>query len=399
MSTCAWGDEQHFVFGRPIRRPAAFAALSPSELASVEALLSGQSRAQIAESRQTTLRTVANQLSAAYRKLKVSGSTELRALVQNVRPTEDDPQAIQSAMRACEEAVVESIYGNIELPSEQWLSAIRIAAEKAFRGHFGPAQVFELQVDPDGSHHLYGLAASEPYRTSFLAMHRVSPKSLVRALYSAGPVVALETILEGRAPQPLIDWLQYTNTLSVIGVVGMDETGYTVGISWVREPRKRLTRPLHASLRRIAAHVRSAAQIRKGTKSQYAAISQAKMENWERAENDEVKPPPPGSWESWLDGAWSLVDAYDSDGQRLYVARRNDPSERAQRALTASERAVVEIAARGEAHKAIAIELDMKLSTASGTLKRALQKLGAADRQRLIDVYSAIVPDPAEIRA
>ncbi|PRQ05904.1 Bacterial regulatory protein, luxR family [Enhygromyxa salina] len=55
--------------------------LSESERAVVHALLAGRSNAEIAELRRTSVKTVANQLHAVYRKLGVGSRDELAALV------------------------------------------------------------------------------------------------------------------------------------------------------------------------------------------------------------------------------------------------------------------------------------------------------------------------------
>lgn len=83
ITTFQWGGADYVLFSRPIRRPSRFAGLTPSELALVEALLAGQPRAAIAEERGVKMRTVTNQLNAAYRKLGISGATELRAMVHH----------------------------------------------------------------------------------------------------------------------------------------------------------------------------------------------------------------------------------------------------------------------------------------------------------------------------
>lgn len=59
--------------------------LSPSEFGVIELLLKGQSYAQIARSRSATGRTIANQVAASFRKLRVSGRSQLvRRLVQGL---------------------------------------------------------------------------------------------------------------------------------------------------------------------------------------------------------------------------------------------------------------------------------------------------------------------------
>jgi DNA-binding NarL/FixJ family response regulator len=60
---------------RPDRR--LVTALPPAELAVVRALIEGQCYAEIAEHRGTSTRTIANQITAVFRRMRVSGRSEL----------------------------------------------------------------------------------------------------------------------------------------------------------------------------------------------------------------------------------------------------------------------------------------------------------------------------------
>ena len=55
--------------------------LAPAEHAVIRLLLEGQSYAEIAEARETSIRTVANQVASGFRRLGVSGRAELLCLV------------------------------------------------------------------------------------------------------------------------------------------------------------------------------------------------------------------------------------------------------------------------------------------------------------------------------
>lgn len=75
--------EELLVLSYPLRRPAAFASLSPAELAAVEAVLLGHSQREIAARRRVAPRTIANQLASAYRKLGVRSAAELALLLRD----------------------------------------------------------------------------------------------------------------------------------------------------------------------------------------------------------------------------------------------------------------------------------------------------------------------------
>jgi DNA-binding CsgD family transcriptional regulator len=89
-------------------------------------------------------------------------------------------------------------------------------------------------------------------------------------------------------------------------------------------------------------------------------------------------------WHGLVAGRWSLVDHFDSDGRRYILARKNDPRLSAPAALSPRERQVVFYASVGWALKEIAYALGLSISTISGHLARALQKLGIGSRSELL---------------
>ena len=98
-------------------------------------------------------------------------------------------------------------------------------------------------------------------------------------------------------------------------------------------------------------------------------------------------------WKGLVDGRWSLVDWFDTDGQRYMVARRNAPSVRDPRGLTPRERQVVAYTVLGESSKLIAYRLGLSESTISSTLNEALRKLGLSSRTQLVQML-ALDQDP-----
>jgi len=85
-------------------------------------------------------------------------------------------------------------------------------------------------------------------------------------------------------------------------------------------------------------------------------------------------------WQALVAGQYSLIESFDRGGQRsiLAVRVRSDV-----RALTARERAIARAAAAGGSNKVIAAELGLSTSTVSIELRRALRKLGCANRTEL----------------
>jgi DNA-binding NarL/FixJ family response regulator len=90
------------------------------------------------------------------------------------------------------------------------------------------------------------------------------------------------------------------------------------------------------------------------------------------------------SWTALVQGRWTIIDAVESDGRRILLARRNPPERQGLLDLTPSERDVVWLAALGHSFKYIAYELGHPPSTVAGRLRRAMQKLRVRSRRELL---------------
>jgi len=95
-------------------------------------------------------------------------------------------------------------------------------------------------------------------------------------------------------------------------------------------------------------------------------------------------------WCALVSGCWSLVERYESDGRRVFVAWRNDPRVAIDRRLTPREAQVVCYASLGHANKLIAYELGIELSTVATHLAAAQVKLGATSRLALIELVRTL---------
>jgi len=92
------------------------------------------------------------------------------------------------------------------------------------------------------------------------------------------------------------------------------------------------------------------------------------------------------AWRGLVAGRWSLVDRFDTNGRRVFLARRNDPREAKHVALTQLEVNVARLASVGHSNKLLAYELGVGESTISTALSRAMSKLGVATRSELVDL-------------
>lgn len=89
-------------------------------------------------------------------------------------------------------------------------------------------------------------------------------------------------------------------------------------------------------------------------------------------------------WQGLVDGTWSLVERFESDGRRYLVARRNEPGVLDPRGLSLREKQVVSFAVLGHPSKLIAYELGLTKSTVTTHLQSAMQKLGVASQVELV---------------
>jgi DNA-binding CsgD family transcriptional regulator len=82
------------------------------------------------------------------------------------------------------------------------------------------------------------------------------------------------------------------------------------------------------------------------------------------------------AWTALVAGRWTLLERFERDGQRFFVAYENRAFASDPRGLTANERAVAARIAEGHSSKEIAYELGLSEPTVSMRLKTALRKLG-----------------------
>jgi DNA-binding CsgD family transcriptional regulator len=93
-------------------------------------------------------------------------------------------------------------------------------------------------------------------------------------------------------------------------------------------------------------------------------------------------------WRPLVEGRWTLVDRFESDGRRFLIARRNTFEVSARWPLTDRERQVAVLAAQGHSNKLIAYELGIGRSTVSTHLLRATAKLGVRSRVELVQALA-----------
>lgn len=99
-------------------------------------------------------------------------------------------------------------------------------------------------------------------------------------------------------------------------------------------------------------------------------------------------------WQGLQARRWTLVDQFERDGRRYYVARPNQPEgapSDALASLTERERQAVALLAMGRSNKAIAYELGIAPSSVSTLLARAVAKTGCGSVPRLAALAREVV--------
>jgi len=89
-------------------------------------------------------------------------------------------------------------------------------------------------------------------------------------------------------------------------------------------------------------------------------------------------------WKALVQGQWSMVDWFDTDGRRFVLAVPNPPDVVDPRGLTESEMQVVAYASFGHSNKFIAYQLGIAKTRVSLLLSSSMRKLGVQTPAQLV---------------
>jgi DNA-binding NarL/FixJ family response regulator len=95
-------------------------------------------------------------------------------------------------------------------------------------------------------------------------------------------------------------------------------------------------------------------------------------------------------WQAVITGRWSLVEQFDSEGYRCFLATPNPPNGPGTSALSERERQIVSHASRGYSNKHIAYELGLCSSTVAAQLTSAARKLNVSSRETLLHAFAVL---------
>lgn len=93
------------------------------------------------------------------------------------------------------------------------------------------------------------------------------------------------------------------------------------------------------------------------------------------------------AWTAMVQGRWTLLDFFDSDGRRFVVARANEPELGRELALTSREELVSKLHGMGQSSKYVAYSLGLSTAVVSELLTTAMLKLNVKSRSELIRLY------------
>lgn len=95
------------------------------------------------------------------------------------------------------------------------------------------------------------------------------------------------------------------------------------------------------------------------------------------------------AWTALVNGQWSLIEHFDTDGKRFLLALENPEPLTTPSKLTAHERAVVACVSLGLSNKATAYRIGLDPATTSRLVTSAARKMGLKDR---FEIASALGP-------
>jgi len=325
--------------------------------------------------------------------------------------------------------IVDAAY-DVQEPSQQrWLKRL-LEAIAAKLGSAHPALGALFHFPSSGALQIF-LHESTP--AGFLkGVERVAQheEAMTRALYGRVPFATLSMRL-GRAPLMQSEAVQSSfhslGIYDMIALIARDPGPWGVNISLPLAKPERISSARAAPWGRVAAHVHAGLRLRLGVygeptlaaptslvalhggieavlnddgKLQHAepsaldgrerlreaarTITRARTHTRRQDADNALL-----EWQSLVEGKWTLVDHFDSDGRRYLVARRNPPGGEHHSGLTLDEARAAGFRAMGHPLKLIAYELGFSIPAVSRLLRGAARKLGLKSGSEFAHLASA----------
>jgi hypothetical protein len=307
--------------------------------------------------------------------------------------------------------MIEAAY-RVDLSTEAWLQQITASACQA------------LGSDQGGFSIHYDASRGDWIDVGAMALHRVSPEfareffdqsdmpreavlDMVR-IFTSLRVGSLRDFLERNRLPKFASVIDRRGIEDMVGINGLDPSGRGCMLLLADRRRVRSARTLNL-WHRLAAHVSAGNRLRASLASvanpsddptlhaeavlgPNGKVEHATASAEPRSARDALRDAlvridearaerdaPERAVELWrglVAGRWSLVEHFERDGRRYFLAHKNDPVVNGDRALTQREAQVLRYSELGHSNKLIAYELGLSTSTVSSLLARARSKLG-----------------------
>ena len=302
--------------------------------------------------------------------------------------------------------VVEATYSDAS-SDQAWLANVVETMRPLLRGESIFAYTYRLE--PASAPRVLSFVGRDDEREAVDWLVQAAPPPMIHEAFARNRVSTLTEFVGGPVSGvPFLDRVHSPFGLrDSIGMLTIDPSGLgvlvNVGLARAQETtpafRLRWARVMaHVGaglrLRRLAAgepeavldaagKVHHATGVAKGKEARAAlrfaarAIDRARAK---RADPDEAT----RLWRALVEGRWTLVDQFESDGRRYLLARPNPVPTNGAARLSKREEQVVALAALGRTNKLIAYELGLSVGTEATLLARAASKLGVRSRSGLI---------------
>jgi len=263
----------------------------------------------------------------------------------------------------------------------------------------------------------------EAFASGVSAMFATAPAGVLTSIYRVKDRVTTASELFGctldqvgmSGAAALSDTLGMRDLVSIHAGDTARGTMFAVGL-----PRRRALRPTERwSLARLAAHLASARRLvgaigELEPAATFAASGKlldasprvqddagplrAAVLAMERARGELSRRAPEESlriWRALVDGHYSLVERFESDGKRFVIAYENPPGAVDPRGLTRRERAVAGLLALALPDRQLAYELGLSEGTVRAHVHAVLHKLGVATRAQALSAL--VTPSLARV--
>jgi DNA-binding CsgD family transcriptional regulator len=249
-------------------------------------------------------------------------------------------------------------------------------------------------ISVDGQRRLGGVWAEDPQVATQIRMGFEQTPPELLDMFCAPPLQAATTreLLEAAGvaleSTPLGEWFEGLGFADVFAVTATDSAGYGVvlGVGLARPggpPSRERVEWTH-----VAAHVAAARHL--PAQLDIAEILRGAVEHARKRARSDAEAL--SLWQGLIDGRWSLVEQFESDGRRYYVAVRNSTDAAKIQALTRREAEVAAYVASGTTTKVTAFALGLDEVTVRGYLRTAMTKLGLRSRAELVALRATLEP-------